>query len=138
MREIGTGQTVIVPRPLPANRQYMLYHVYIRQMLIQMVAGERHPERLLRVVIHMVVSVPFRADGTVAPVGEQARAGYPRLDGAIQEVEITVPDPLQECILQGDEGMSPVFPPCFPGLCQRVVVPGACRCGHIINCISIR
>jgi hypothetical protein len=64
----------------------MIHHIDVRQVLVQMIAGEGQPEWLLRVIVHMVIAMLIRPDAAIAPVGEETRARHAFLHRTMEEV----------------------------------------------------
>ena len=53
----------------------MIDRIDVWQVLVLAIAGEEQPERLLRIVVHVIVAVPGRTDIAEAPVGKQSGTG---------------------------------------------------------------
>ncbi len=98
MGKVSAAQAVIFLGPLAADRQQVIDQIHIRQMQVHMVAGKSRPERLLRVVVHVIIAVPRNANLPVAPIRKETRTGDAGAQGTAQKVKIPIPDAFQEII----------------------------------------
>ena len=126
VREAGTFHLVELPRPSPRNGKEMIHQVHIRQVEIAVVGGERHPEGLLGIVVHVVIAMPGGADVAEAPVGKKPRTGDPGAQGTTEKIKVLIPEPLEFGIGQADCRAGPILLPHLPGsrcgLCRRGLI----------------
>ena len=91
MGVVGAGELVVFLGPLATYRQNLIDHIDIRQMFVDMITTKAKPKRLLGVVVHVVITMPSRTNGEVAPISKQAGAGMVGRHGTIKKIEIVVP-----------------------------------------------
>lgn len=70
MGVVGARQLVVFLGPTATDWQNLVDHIDIRQVFVDMVTTKAEPKRLLGVVVHVVIAVPGRANGEVAPIGK--------------------------------------------------------------------
>src|SRR6266536_4060201 len=96
-------------------------------MLLHVIAGKHTPENLLRVVIHMIVAVPSRADPACRPVPEKARCYLALAQTAGKEVLVVVPDALQFLVVQLDCRTRPELLPVRLAVLADAAEGGPCQ-----------
>ena len=100
VREVGARQIEFLLCALLRHAHQILAEFDVRQVLLDVIAGKHTPEDLLRVVIHVVVAVPGRADLACRPVPEKARRYLALAQAAGKIVLVVVPDSLQLLVFQ--------------------------------------
>ena len=91
MRKIGAWQPELHAGIPLRHRHQVLDQTRVRLVLLDVIAGEDAPPHLLRVVVHVVVTVPRSPDAAAGPVTEQSRRHLAGLEATREEVLVAIP-----------------------------------------------
>ena len=120
VRKVSTGEIELLAGVFLGHWKKIFHDFDIRQVLIGMIAGEHAPEDLLRVVVHVVVTVPGGADVAAGPVSEETRRDFPFPQATSEPVLVVIPAAFEVFIFKLDRGARPEATPELIGITLQV------------------